>query len=57
MQGARSESTSFTKKHNWTRLTNLIYEGIRSNDLSWADFKFKVIFMEACTFLNDSLLY
>ena len=57
MQGARSESISFTKKHNWTRLTNLIYKGIRSNDLSWADFKFQVIFMEAYTFLNDSLLY
>ena len=35
MQGARSESTSFTKKHN------LISKGIRSNDLSWADFRFQ----------------
>ena len=57
MQGARSESTSFTKKHNWTTLINLIYKGIRCNGLSRADFKFQVIFMEACTILNDSLLY
>ena len=51
MQGARSESTSFTKKHN------VIYKGIRCNGLNRADFKFQVIFMEACTFLSDSLLY